>query len=432
MGLLKTKGLAWSVMLLVLLMFVSGCGGGSNTNNNLAKEQNEVLIWNNTAMKAAADARMMTPQISRVLAIMHIAMYDAVNAIEHTGQFYKGDITLAPSASKETAVAQAAYRVLTQLFPTQAATFDTQLAASLNWVPDGPAKISGIAVGNEAAESILADRTDDGSQGGMGSPYLGGTAPGQWRPTPPGNMPGMFVSWKDVKPFSMTSGEQFRPGYPPALDSADYTAAFNETATIGAKTSAARTAEQSSIATFWVGMPGSIMEAGLMNLAAQQAVKAKYLSLHQSARLFALLNMALCDSAIAGLDCKYEYSAWRPITAIREAASDGNSNTTADTAWEPYLETPAHPEYISTHSTITRSGAVVLQRFFGTDSFNVTLPSFMNPSVTRSYTRFSQIADEAGISRVYGGIHFRFSNQAGSMLGTQIGENIIDNYLQNN
>lgn len=172
-----------------------------------------------------------------------------------------------------------------------------------------------------------------------------------------------------------------------------------------------------------------------MNLVAQQAASAHGNTLCENARLFALVNLALADAAIAGIECKYTYSFWRPITAIREAANDGNPLTVADTIWEPYITTPAHPEYVSTHSVLTRAAAVVLAEFFGTDEAELVLEPFMHDPdmhdhvMTRHYTSFSQVADEAGLSRLYGGIHFRFSYDAGSQLGQDIGEYVYDNLL---
>jgi hypothetical protein len=260
-------------------------------------------------------------------------------------------------------------------------------------------------------------------------PFMGGTNPGEWRPTPPDNLPGMFYHWQYVWPFAMMSPGQFRPGPPPVLASVAYAQDFNEVKTIGAKVSATRTMDQAMMATFWIGMAGTIGEAGRMNLVAQQAAATRQHTLFDNARLFTLVNVALADAAIAGIDCKYEYVAWRPITAIREAADDGNAATEADTAWEPYIGTPAHPEYVSTHSTLTKAAAVVLAAFFGGDAADLTLPAFMDPAMTRHYTSFSQVAEEAGLSRIYGGIHFRFSYTTGSEMGRQIGEYVCNNLL---
>jgi hypothetical protein len=356
--------------------------------------------------------------------MMHGAMYDAVNTIDRKGAPFHVNTVTQADTRKEAALAQAAYRVLTQLFPAQTAIFDAQLAASLAPIPEGDGKTHGVALGQEIADAVLQWRSNDNSQMMMMDPFLGGTDPGEWRPTPPGNLPGMFHHWWYVTPFAMAAGNQFRPGPPPALDSAAYAVAFNETKTVGAKTGAPRTMDQGMMANFWVGMPGTVGEAGRMNQAAQQALAAQPRTLHDAARLFALVNVALADAAIAGIDCKYTYVFWRPVTAIAEAADDGNDQTEADAAWEPFIGTPAHPEYISTHSALTKAAAAVLAAFFGSDAADITLPAFMDPVMTRHYTSFSQIAEEAGLSRIYGGIHFRFSYEAGTLLGQQIGDHV--------
>lgn len=388
--------------------------------------ENDVIAWNNAALDAVVNAGLMPPQASRALAMMHAAVYDAVNAVEQLGEPYQAVLTAPAGASKEAAAAQAAYRVLFDLFPASAQALSDQRTASLGVIPEGDAKASGTALGDDAADAILAWRADDGSQMTMMDPYIGGTAPGQWRPTPPGFLPGMFAQWMTVTPFALESSSQFLPGPPPDLASEDYAEDLEEVREIGAKTTMARTMDQSMMATFWVGMPGTIGEAGRMNVVAQQAAKARNNTLYDNARLFLLVNAALADAAIAGIDCKYTYSAWRPVTAIQEAADDGNDLTVADPAWEPYLVTPAHPEYISTHSTLTKAAAVVLAAFFGSDDADLTLAAFMDPNMTRHYTTFSQVAEEAGLSRLYGGIHFRFSYDAGVRLGQDIGTYVLN------
>jgi PKD repeat protein len=390
---------------------------------------NDVVAWNQAALQAIANAMWMPPQGARALAMLHTAMYDAVNCVEGTGAPYQADLAAPAGALKEAAAAQAAYRVLCQLFPAQTAAFDAQLALSLAAIPDGAGKSAGVALGESVAASIWASRVGDGSEMMMGPPYTGGTDPGEWRPTPPGYGAGIMPGWGMVMPFALTSSSQFRPGGPPELDDDDYAEAFAEVKLLGAKTSAARTMDQSMMATFWVGMPGTILEVGRMNQVVQQAAAAHHLGLCDSARLFALANVAMADAAIAGFDCKYHYSAWRPVTAIREADTDGNDDTAAAPAWEPYLTTPAHPEYISTHSALTTAATTILADFFGSDAADVTLPSFMDPMMTRHYPSFSAVSQEAGLSRIYGGIHFRFSFEDGTQLGHNVGQYVYDNVM---
>lgn len=413
----------------VTLTLATSVGYSTRVTTNCIKVMpNDIVAWNNVAMQAMAVNNWMPPHIARGLTMMHGAIYDSVNAVEKKGQVYVADIAAPLGACKYTAAAAAAHRVLTQILPAQAADFDAQLALSMAGIPDGDWKTDGAVLGVAVADAMLAWRTGDGSEV-MGMPYAGLLDPGQWRPTPPSYLPGMFTSWRYVTPFAMTSPSQFRPGPPPALDSAQYATDFNEVKTIGAKISATRTMDQGMMATFWVGMAGTIMETGRMNLVVQQAVEANHLNYFDTARLFTLVNIAMADAAIAGLDCKYTYTVWRPVTAIWEAASDNNPATEADPAWESYIVAPAHPEYISTHSALTKSAAVVLESFFGTGQARIVLPSFMDPNVTRTYYSYDSIAEEAGMGRIYGGIHFRFSYDTGSVLGENIGNYVFLNYL---
>ena len=314
------------------------------------------------------------------MAITQAAVYDSVNALDRTHEVYLVDALAHPQASREAAVAAAAHRALVAFYPAQAAVLDAKLMASLATIPDGKAEDDGVALGRSVADQILALRQNDGS-GVVLPPYLGGTAPGQWRPTPPANAPGREPHWPDVTPFAMTSGDQFRPAAPPALDSAEYTAAFNEVKELGSATSATRTADQTAMAHFWnnAAAPGS---PGHLNLMAQIVAEQQGNTLEENARLFAALNIAIADAVISCWDAKYEYSFWRPVTGIREAANDGNPDTAADAAWTPLISTPAHPSYTSGHSSVSGAAAAVLADFFGTDNISFTLPS-QNPAPPR-------------------------------------------------
>jgi len=394
----------------------------------ISVSDNEVMVWNALALEAISAHSWMPPQAARGLAMLHAGIYDAVNAVEQRGDVYRASVDVIPGTYKEAAVTAAAHRILTDLFPDQAGTFDRQFMSSLAVMPDGAGKSNGISVGEAIADIILSWREGDGSKRQL-PPFTGGSDPGQWRPTPPDYLPGMFTHWSGVTPFALASKDQFRPASVPELNSIRYTDDFNEVKEIGRKASESRTMEQSMIANFWVGMPGTITEVGRMNQVIQQAAENNHLSLYERARLFALVNIAMADGAIAGVDCKYYFNAWRPITAIQEAAGDGNDFTTADPSWESYIMNPAHPDYISTHSTLTMAGAEVLIHFFGSDQADITLPAFMDETVTRSYDSYSGIAHEASISRLYGGIHFRFSLLAGLELGEQIGRYVFENIM---
>ena len=372
------------------------------------------------------------PAIGRIMAITQAAVYDSVNALDRTHEVYLVDALAHPKASREAAVAAAAHRAAVlyrPLYPAQAAALDAKLTASLATIPDGKAEDDGVALGRSVADQILALRQNDGS-GVVLPPYLGSTEPGQWRPTPPANLPGLLPGLADVTPFAMTSNDQFRPAAPPALDSAAYTAAFNEVKELGSATSATRTADQADIARFWANGAGTAAANGHLNLLAQIVAQQQGNTLEENARLFAALNIAMADAVISCWDAKYEFSFWRPVTGIREAANDGNPDTAADAGWTPLLVTPNFPAYTSGHSTVSGAAAAVLADFFGTDNVAFTLPS-QNPAIAaRSYTSFSQAAEESAVSRLYGGIHWSFDNNVGLTAGTAVGEYVVANFLR--
>src|SRR5262249_27063523 len=235
--------------------------------------------------------------------------------------------------------------------------------------------------------------------------------------------------WGDVTPFCISSDSAFRPPPPPALTSAEYTAAFNEVKSLGAANSTTRTAEQSEIAHFWYGAAGTFTPTGYWNQIAQEGAVERGNSLVKTARLFALLNLAQADATFAIWDAKYTYNFWRPVTAIRAADTDGNPDTAADPTWTPFLVTPAHPSYISAHSGISGASAAVLAAFFGSDAIPFTFSSASLPGVTRSFTSFSATAQECPDSRIYAGIHWRFDVAAGEALGYDVGNYVVSHCL---
>src|SRR5262245_40400769 len=294
-----------------------------------------VLEWNQLALHAVGQARVTPMVASRALAITQAAVYDSVVAIDRSFEPYHAHVHASRGVSPEAAAAQAAHDALAALFPSQAATFDAALAADLAGIPPGRAG-QGVEVGREVARQILDWRSTDGS--GATVPYTPGTDPGDWQPTPPARLPALAPQWPYVTPFAMTSGDQFRPGAPPALDTAAYAAAFDEVKDLGRIDSATRTDEQTQIGKFWADGPGTTFALGYWNKIAQSVAADQGLSLVSDARLFALVNIATADALISCWDAKYTYSLWRPVTAIRAAATDG---------------TPA-PEPGAGHNTPTR------------------------------------------------------------------------------
>jgi hypothetical protein len=357
------------------------------------------------------------------MAILHAAVYDAVNAIAKTNAPYLAHLGAPRHASEPAAAAAAAHAVLVRLYPAEAAVLDADLTVSLSQVPDSRAKDQGIRVGEEAAAAILTLRSDDGSAAAP-IPFVPGTNPGDYQLTPPGFVQPVFTHWPLVQPFALGSANQFRPAPPPAVTSPTYTASFDEVKSLGIAGSTTRTADQTQIARFW-GAPIQ----NYWNEIAQTAALAHGTTLVQNARLFALLDLTVADSVIAFYDAKYTYHFWRPITAIRAAANDGNPATAGDPNWTPLATTALDPSYPGAHAVVSASGADVLSTFFGSDKENFAVTSELLPGVERGFTSFSAAADEASLSRIYAGQHFRFDLVAGQRLGTQIADYVLRNFL---
>jgi hypothetical protein len=385
-----------------------------------------VTDWDIIAFNAVEDSGKTGPATACDIAMAHVAMHDALNAIDRRYNPYAYEAVAPRGASPDAAIAAAAHGVLVARIPNQKASLDAALASALAAIPDGKAKAYGIATGRAAAAAIVARRANDGAN--VVTPYTPGEELGVWRPTPPALAPAIGSGFGRVAPFTMTSSAQFRP--PPAayfdLQSPEYTADYNEVKKIGGANSKSRTAEQSRIARFWYEP-----SPGVHIRLARDLVVSQKLNLWDSARLFALLHLACADGLIAGYDAKYHYNFWRPVTAIRDGANDGNPKTVGDPKWKSYLETPSHPEYLSLHAVLAAAWAEILSRFFGTDNFSFTVKSAAPyPGIKRSFKSFSQSAQEAADSRIYGGIHFRSSCKDGLVVGRKIGEYVFSDFLR--
>lgn len=387
-----------------------------------------VLQWNDILLDAIRTDKTAPPAASRAMAMVHTAVFDAVNSIGNWYQPYAIDLDVAPDASLEAAASQAAHDVLSALFPAQQATFNAALNGILNGIVDGPQETAGVNAGSTVANHILALRANDGSTDVVD--YVAGGNPGDWRPTPSGFAPPVLPQWPGVTPFALNSGSQFRPGAPPALNSPLYTFDYNEVKEIGSINSTTRTADQTAIAQFWANGPGTSTPPGHWNLIAQTVSEDEGLSLKENARLFAVLNIALADAAITSWDAKYEFDMWRPVTAIREGANDGNPLTAPDATWTPLLNTPPFPTYTSGHSTFSGAGAAVLASYFGTDNISFVVASETAGVADRAFTSFSGAAWESGVSRIYGGIHYGFDNTAGLSSGAAVGLFVESGFLQ--
>ena len=408
---------------------------------------NEVLQWNETTMKAIAASGQNNVVATRTLAMVHVAVHDAVNAIGRRYDAYYFEGRADAATSIDAAVAAAAYTVLAGVAgnygtPAQkAATFDMLHEAytiSLARVTDGLARNKGIAIGRDAGAAILSLREDDGAF--RDAPYMPRTSPGKWRPHPnplPANppianpelargyLPPMLPGWGSVTPFTLHSASQFWLPGPPALTSEAYARDYNELKSVGGKVSKVRTDDQTQIARFWFEGPG------VWNTIARTVAAARKLDALDSARTLALMNLAMADAFIAGFKIRYVYDSWRPITAIREGDNDGNDATVGDQTWDSHQNTPPVSDYPSTQSTFSAAAAVVLARLLGGDQMHFTVTSGKPfEGITRSFTSFSQAARESADSRVYAGIHFRSSCEDGLVLGQKIGERVAALYLR--
>lgn len=377
-----------------------------------------VIAWNETLLNAVRADSTAPPQAARAMAMTQIAVLNAVQA---------AGVSSPRGASPAAAAAQAAHRVLAGLFPDQLTTFDAALAESLATIPVGRGRALGRRLGGGAGDAMLAARADDGSAAIV--PYVSGSSPGDWIPTPPRYLAPLAPQWPGVTPFVLASGDQFRPGPPPALTDAEYAAAYNEVEAVGGAVSSVRTADQTEIAEFWSDLAGmTFTPPGHWNQIAQEASLRRGLGLARNARLFATLDAALADAAISCWDAKYYYDFWRPVTAIRDGDADGNPATAGDPTWTPLWPTPNFSSYTSGHSTFSGAAQVVLESVFG-DDFAFTDagdPALGLPE--RRFVSFEQAADEAGVSRIYGGIHFAFDNASGLLSGRQVGGYVVAHF----
>ena len=401
-----------------------------NSQESAANSVNPVVQWNRTLLVIVRTpgAQPATVHPTRSFAILHAAIYDAVNAIDRSHKPYFLHLpSVSQFASEDAAAASAAHEVLLTLYPNFQPMLDAQLQQSLALIPEGADKTEGIAIGRTVADQILALRSNDGSNA---SPipfvFTNPPVPGDYQSTPP-NFPKQpqLTHWSHVTPFALERANQFRPGPPPALTNDTYSDVFNEVKSLGIVNSTAATPDQALTGRFWNGAIQNYW-----NEIAQTATLRHELTTAQSARLFALLNLSFADGVIAFYDAKYTYNFWRPVTAIREAATSGNPKTVPDPNWLPGVgNTTPDPSYPGAHAIISAAGASILISFFRENHFDFSVTSEVLPGVERSFDSFSAAGEEATLSRIFAGVHFRSDLTTGQRLGREVADFVVDNLL---
>lgn len=384
-----------------------------------AASANVVTDWDEMAV-TFIQPRMVPPVAYRAMAIMHIAMFDAVNTIEPVYRPYQAQLPAPPDTSKDAAAAAAAGAVLTKLLPDAAPDIQAALTSYLAAIPESDAKSNGIKLGDAVAAKILEARAND--EASAPDAYRPVTTAGVYIPTP------LTVAsqWPTLKPFAMTSPSQFRPKPPIALESEQWAKDYNEIKELGEKNSSKRSARQTEDARFWL-MTGPRSTHPLE----RQIIIQKKMSVIESARFMAVIAAAEADAMIAVMDAKYKYAFWRPITAIRNGDIDGNAATEREATWQPIDNTPMHPEYPCAHCIVSSALASAIEAMLDTaDIPEVAMTSTTAPGVTHRWTNLRAYADEVAASRIVAGFHYRFSNVVGQDMGRQIGAYTVKTIMQ--
>ena len=378
-----------------------------------------IMDWNAKADAIGIEKQLANVPNARGLAMLHIAMFEAVNAIDRRYAPYKLNLAAERTTSKEAAAASAAYDILVALYPDQKADLDATLAASLSGIAETEAKSKGIELGKKAAAGIIALRAND--SGDKTENYRPYTTPGIYVPT----ATPIESTSPALTPWVMGTGSQFRPGPPPALSSETWTRDLNEIREIGSRNSSKRTAEQTNIGRFW-------FQTGprTYNPIVKQIAMARKMDVVDCARLFALSSIAGVDAFIAVFDAKYTYNLWRPVTAIRNADLTSNAATPREESWMPLGVTPMHPEYPCAHCIVAAAISTVLQSVAGDEVDAISLTSPTAPGVTRKWTRLQDYSDEVSNARIYAGFHYRFSTEVGKDMGKKIGQLTVATQLR--
>ncbi|WP_435005712.1 vanadium-dependent haloperoxidase [Tundrisphaera lichenicola] len=376
---------------------------------------NPIVSWDSVALRAIQNASLSAPEASRSLAIVHLAQYDAVAAVQFPKGAYSVQVAAPKGASADLAASAAARTVLVALFPSQSNYFNQVMDQVVAGSPKKAATQNGIELGDKVARATLATRLEDGSA--VESNHAPSALPGLWRPTPPEDASALLPAWGAVKPFVLSSGSQFRPDAPPAVGSNLYDQALAQVTSLGQDSSSTRTTDQSDAARNWSDGPGTITNPGHWNKIAEDLALTRKGSLGRDARLFAMLDVAMADAGIAAFDAKYAFSTWRPISAIQQT----------DPTWTPYLNTPATPSYVSDHAAFGSAAAQVLSTVFGAKtSFTDTL--YASTGAQRKFPSFAAAALENGQSGIWAGNSFSYDVQQGMSVGDKVGGFVVTRF----
>ena len=424
------------IMIFALLLSAAPTARSNNSGStpSLRRGSEDVVLqWNRVLTETFAMPGQHPGSIAaaRSYAMMHAAMFDAVNSIDGSYTPYLIDIPGTKHASIEAAAAQAAHDVLVALYPARAADFDLELQASISGLRENRVR-QGLRFGREAAAALLAARANDGWTT-PGPAYVLPPVPGNWQPTPPANAPAAFTHYPAVTPFALVSSSQFIPPPPPTLASPEYAAALNEVKEIGSVGSLSRSADQTQQATAWLSVATPVLVAVVWNNIARTLAVQQGNTTVENARMFALMNISHHDGFQTSFASKFEHGLWRPVTAIRRADEDDNPATAPDPGWTSLIGNPPYPTYAGNMAAIGMSNAGILALFFGRDDLPVQYAFPVSPhhpnGVTRSWASLSAIADEMAKSREYGGIHFSFDSVAGQSIGINTSNYIYQNFM---
>lgn len=402
-------------------------GNGTTNRQTTDNTENVVLRWNRILQETIRTPGQHPATIFpvRSFAMMHAAMFDAVNAIDGSYTPYLTEFRRTRNASQDAAAAKAAHDVLLALYPTRASVFAAELTASLDGIAPTQAQ-RGMAIGEYVAARLLAVRASDGWNVAP-PPFVLPPTPGNWQPAP---APAGFTQFPAVVPFALTSATQFAPNPPPALTSGEYAASFNEVKELGSANSPTRTADQTKVAQLWANVNTPTTVWYVWNNVARTVATARNTTTAENARLFALLNIAHHDALQTTMASKFVHGLWRPVTAIRRADEDGNPNTAADPNWTSLIGNPPYPSYAGNHAAIGTSQSTILASFFGRDDISYQHTWEGAGGATRSYQSFTQMANEEERSRVWGGIHFTFDQVAGQSAGRNVANYVFLNFMR--